>query len=70
VDVLAAQRQTAVAESIFAVFNHDALVGAVVRVRVGPGAFASFQGHSVVVDGHVAAAHVHVLAGIDVDGVR
>lgn len=54
---LAAACQTAVAEAVRAVFYDNVGVAAVIRVLIRPRAFAAFQCHGIVVDGHIAVFH-------------
>ena len=70
VERLATQRQTTVYATIVALLDEDALAGSVLRHLVGPCALTALQHHSIVAHMHVAAAHQHILADIDVDGIR
>ena len=69
VQALRTHRDAAVHRPIVAALHEYVVARSVLGCLVGEGALAALQDHGIVVDVHVAAAHHHVVTGIDVDGV-
>ena len=66
---LAAACQTAVAKAVCAVFYDNVGVAAVIRVLIRPRAFAAFQCHGIVVDGHITVFHQYIAADVNIDRI-
>ena len=64
------QGETAVHPTIMAILDDHVVVGTVVGILVGKRALTTFHGDGVVVHVHIASMNQHVMADVDVYGIR